>query len=64
MTARLAPCPFCGGRAEIARGEHSFTDVKIRCSACSAEGPLFEDDARAVELNEADAVEHWNRRVG
>jgi len=63
----LLPCPFCGGKAEIAIGEHNFYDAKIRCSNCSAEGPLF-DDNYDRELNQSslanteEAAKHWNSR--
>jgi Lar family restriction alleviation protein len=61
----LKNCPFCASEARVARGEHSFFDVKIRCTSCGAEGPLFDVDcATSSFANERAATEHWNTRKG
>lgn len=59
---KLRECPFCGRAGEVVVGEHSFIDVKIRCTNCFAEGPLFdEDDEKRKNVNAA--ISHWNTRV-
>ena len=66
MSAELAPCPFCGGKAAVHRCEHAFHDAKVRCAECCAEGPIFDvDDGKANEAgrNEAEAIAAWNRRT-
>ena len=57
----LENCPFCGHTAEITIGEHSFEDVKIRCTGCFTEGPLFDYGDERKNVN--DAVIHWNTRT-
>jgi len=66
MATELKPCPFCGGRAELAVGEHIAVDAMVRCTKCSAEGPLFDcgDDTPAgLEQNKVVASAHWNNRT-
>lgn len=65
----LKLCPFCGKAPHIFMGEHSFYDVKIRCNACGAEGPLCDvDDGDTPDRQKAQnikaALQHWNGRVG
>ena len=52
----LLPCPFCGGKAEIAQSESSF----IRCRKCGIESPFF--DTGDEEVNNRKAAQFWNRR--
>jgi Lar family restriction alleviation protein len=60
----LLPCPFCGGPAEMVEGHHNFRDVKVQCTGCGTEGPLFdEDDATSATVNALAAQRHWNTRV-
>lgn len=58
----ILPCPFCGGVGEVCVGEHAFSDAKVRCRKCGAEGPLFNDFAK-ITRNERAAVNAWNERV-
>lgn len=62
MNQELLPCPFCGGRAKVYRGEPIKTNpnlpsfVFIFCdTGCRNRTREFYD--------EAEAVESWNRRV-
>ena len=67
MKLKLKRCPFCGGEAELMVGEHNFYDAKVRCNECYTEGPVFDadpDDPGIEKKNVADAVEHWNTRLG
>jgi hypothetical protein len=67
---KLSPCPFDGKKCSFHKGEHDEADIKVVCSGCGAEGPLFNDsygttntiagDARA---NAEEAAKHWNKRV-
>lgn len=56
----LKSCPFCGGEAELRIGEHSFTDAKVVCVGCSAEGPIFDTECDSPIM---DAIAHWNTRM-
>lgn len=63
--ADLLPCPFCGGRPAINKGQHNFVDVHISCTQCEATGPSFDNDPPSGGFSkdpEADAIAHWNTR--
>lgn len=60
----LIPCPLCNGEAKLAH----YTDccsapyIKIRCQKCGL-SLIVDVDARDSDaINEARAVEKWNRR--
>lgn len=63
LQQKLKPCPFCGGKAEPFKGQHSFNDIIIRCDSCEAEGPLFDDENEDERVNAGAAILHWNTRV-
>jgi Lar family restriction alleviation protein len=48
----LKPCPFCGGKAEVA--EHKFGFNTVYCESCGA---------RTTAWYLPDAIETWNRRA-
>lgn len=54
----LLPCPFCGGEAKIALGEHDFDGAEVQCTSCYATGGHFADDKEGIF-----ASDHWNRRA-
>ena len=54
----LAPCPFCGGKAEHQHNDE-FGVHQLFCKACGAFGP-FVDEAEPDA--EAKAVAAWNGR--
>lgn len=49
----LKPCPFCGGRATLERGDVESWDWGVLCRGCTAS--VGSDDKE-------EAVERWNRR--
>jgi len=51
----LRPCPFCGGKAEYGRYDIS-AEHYIKCLNCAIV-VMFD-----VDLNEKDAIAHWNTR--
>ena len=63
--AKLKPCPFCGGRAEIrdvhysmknwALQDKKWVEKEATCIFCNARSQHFKD--------ENDAIEEWNRRA-
>ena len=59
---KLAPCPFCGGKAFITYGFSIETNFrtpmyKARCSECGADR---DEDFYTLDK----AVENWNERKG
>jgi len=67
----LMPCPFCGGKAEIAEsfeGDDGLYDIwKISCNECPAEmrgeRARVIGDGRTVGSDEREAiVDSWNSR--
>ena len=63
LTQRLKPCPFCGGKAEVFRGQHDFNDIIIRCSSCEAEGPLFDAETEDAERIKCRCSHHALERL-
>lgn len=61
MSEPLKPCPFCGGEAEIAIGQHHFNDAKVVCD-CGIESGLF-DETENKETNAKAAIKAWNTRA-
>lgn len=59
--SELKPCPFCGGKPEVALGQHHFNDAKITCS-CGVESGLY-DDTEDKHKNTLAAVKAWNTRA-
>lgn len=59
--AKLKPCPFCGGKAEIVYrtnySAHKF--YRTECSECDARTASYED-----EPGKGEAIERWSRRAG
>jgi Lar family restriction alleviation protein len=57
----LAPCPFCGGEAEIVDAEEAGPDARVVCcKGCSASSKVIfalKDDVTDL------LVEAWNRRA-
>lgn len=51
MSARLKPCPFCGGEAKL---YESVALYKVRCNDCGAS---------AFGISVKEVVASWNRRV-
>lgn len=51
MTEELKPCPFCGGTANIAKGEIEFWAY---CQHCGAQTELYE--------TEYEVAKAWNTR--
>lgn len=67
----LKPCPFCGGKAKMERGEHSrpeegYEYYIIECEECGAQvcgesrNTYREDIGKSI----FSAVDKWNRRTG
>lgn len=66
MMYKLKPCPFCGGKAAVMRGQcEGETTVAVVCQTCRT--GIFRAKSVIWEgwkyKNEADAVEAWNRRA-
>lgn len=57
----LKPCPFCGGKAEIATGSVFMWEHIIVCKNCGASSKTV----IGITLSQAreKAIEAWNRRV-
>lgn len=72
-TTKLAPCPFCGGEAEMdtQRSYRALTSgklgraVAIYCLACDADMTLCWEDVPAMATDDMAALltENWNRRA-
>lgn len=60
MSDELKPCPFCGGRAIMKIQKHipNGYDYTPTCQDPSCAGRLTKK-----WINEADAIEAWNRRA-
>lgn len=56
MENELKPCPFCGGKAYVARDFEisSWTVFFVRCICCLVRTNLF--------LTKSEAISAWNRR--
>jgi len=54
MTAKLKPCPFCGGQAEFSASNATF--CAIFCVDCGAEIKQYSKTAKDA------AIERWNTR--
>ena len=52
--AKLKPCPFCGGKAELFHSYDGYHCVQCTCCAC---GTIY-------MRTESGAVRMWNRRAG
>ena len=70
----LKPCPFCGGEAEIKRGQIYYTAcVQAHCTKCGASMPKVPINhqmyicGKTVTLSEEKAIQKaandWNRRA-
>lgn len=59
----LKPCPFCGGKAEIARNK-SVTSLGWygRCTSCLSSGQRFLVRTETFHT-EAEAIAAWNTRA-
>lgn len=65
MSEELKKCPFCGGKAELSRGNKSSCNSVIisfvRCKDCGAVGQKFEINSKYS--SDEKAIEAWNRRA-
>ena len=64
----LLPCPFCGGKAELATINnlgHDIIGVVVRCKNCHSEGSSFKYGYMSPEENERTekAIAAWNNRA-
>ncbi len=55
MSIRLAPCPFCGGPAEMCKDHPTDFYYYVKCVLCRAR--------TGVECTEEDAAKRWNGRT-
>lgn len=67
MSEKLKPCPFCGGKAEVA---HSWADPRYCTVSCLTEncmGKNWEQDEQGGFASEhrgaQAAIAAWNRRA-
>ena len=67
----LKPCPFCGGKAKMERGEHSrpeegFGYYIIKCEECGAFVSGKSRNTYREHIGKAtfSVVDKWNRRTG
>lgn len=65
--AELKPCPFCGGKAQIAREsdpDGGGTFYTVKCHRCGAEtAPRFASHGNDCPQFYAEVREQWDRRV-
>ena len=64
----LLPCPFCGGKAELATINnlgHDIIGVVVRCKNCRSEGSGFAYGDMSTEENKQTekAITAWNTRT-
>ena len=55
---RLAPCPFCGGKADY---QSYMQGQYVQCRKCGATSDIY-NQSDFWELNRLAAAEAWNRR--
>lgn len=67
----LKPCPFCGGKAKMERGEHSrpeegYEYYIIECEECGARvsGKSINNYQEKIEKATFSAIDKWNKRTG
>lgn len=71
---KLSPCPFDGKKCSFHKcgldGDLADADIKVVCSGCGAEGPVFNDSygttntiAGDTRANAEEAAKHWNTRA-
>ena len=78
MPSKLKPCPFCGGKAKVAKAHPSFMLKKLHdlyfvagCPQCGVSTTMFRTKKTGSPMmNEwyddkakQKAIEAWNRRV-
>ena len=57
----LKPCPFCGGKGQL---QTIYGDIVwVRCSECSAAGPVVRYPIKPGQILRELAVAAWNRRA-
>lgn len=59
----LLPCPFCGGRAVLRRGNRDKHGYYVVCHSCGGSTAFYSDRFTSREDNKKHAIEAWNRRV-
>lgn len=67
----LKPCPFCGGKAKMERGEHSrpeegYEYYIVECEECGAcvSGKSINNYQEKIEKAIFSASGKWNKRTG
>jgi Lar family restriction alleviation protein len=55
MSTKLAPCPFCGGPAEMCKDHPTDFYYYVKCRFCRAR--------IGVERTEEEAAKRWNWRT-
>ena len=58
LSARLLPCPLCGGGGRLALGEHDFEGAEVMCVECGCQSGHYGNDPLG-----AAAIAHWNHRA-
>lgn len=58
----LKPCPFCGGRAVLRRGNKNKHGYFVLCTECNARSGFECDKYTSRQDNAQLAIEAWNRR--
>lgn len=57
----LKPCPFCGGKGQL---QTTYGDIVwVRCSECSAAGPMVRYPIKPGQILRELAAAEWNRRA-
>lgn len=51
--AKLKPCPFCGGKAELVQHWIKKNDIKVQCTQCSTKTGWWAGET-------AELIEQWN----